>query len=194
MKETVKISKHEAAIELLKRREARKSLAAYIGYLDSEYKTSYFSNTVCAAIDKFIEDVHEGKRPIIIFQAPPQHGKQIADETPVLTLQGWKTHGDLIVGDEVFSVDGTPTKIIAVSDKTPSNAKITMTNGEVIYCHERHEWTVHSRDKKRFLTLETCEMLTLGKKTLRSNPLSQENGQRFNYHLPLTAPLIGIAC
>jgi predicted phage terminase large subunit-like protein len=30
---------------------------------------------VCAALDKFIEDMRAGKRPIMIFQAPPQHGK-----------------------------------------------------------------------------------------------------------------------
>src|SRR6185437_12413990 len=34
-----------------------------------------FSRTVCAALDKFVEDVRDGKRPILILQAPPQHGK-----------------------------------------------------------------------------------------------------------------------
>lgn len=69
------VSPIDAAQELLKRREARKSLAAYISYTSPKYKRSTFSETVCAQLDKFLEDVQEGKRPILVFQAPPQHGK-----------------------------------------------------------------------------------------------------------------------
>lgn len=65
----------EAAKELLRRRRARKSLAAYISYTSPKYKTSYFSDAVCSAIDKFVEDVQAGKRPVLVLQAPPQHGK-----------------------------------------------------------------------------------------------------------------------
>lgn len=69
------ISKAEAAAELLKRRQARASLGAYIAYTSPKFMGSSFADTVCAALDKFIEDVRAGKRPILIFQAPPQHGK-----------------------------------------------------------------------------------------------------------------------
>lgn len=69
------ISKRDAAAELLRRRDARRKLAPYISYLNAKYKKSYFSELVCAALDQFIEDVQAGKRPILILQAPPQHGK-----------------------------------------------------------------------------------------------------------------------
>lgn len=72
MTETLKA---RAAKELLRRRKARKSLAAYISYTNPKYKTSYFSDAVCAAIDKFVDDVQAGKRPVLVLQAPPQHGK-----------------------------------------------------------------------------------------------------------------------
>lgn len=65
----------DAAAELLKRRKARLELLAYIGYTSPKYLFSHFSKTVCDAIDKFIDDVIAGKRPILILQAPPQHGK-----------------------------------------------------------------------------------------------------------------------
>ena len=68
-------TKREAAAELLRRREARRKISAYIRYLNPKYKTSHFSETVCAALDKFVEDVHAGLRPVLILQAPPQHGK-----------------------------------------------------------------------------------------------------------------------
>lgn len=69
------ITKQQAAAELLRRRRARKSLGAYIRFTNQKYKTSYFSDTVCVAIDKFVEDVEAGLRPILVLQAPPQHGK-----------------------------------------------------------------------------------------------------------------------
>lgn len=69
------VSRVEAAAELLRRREARKGLGAYVAYTTPKYKQGWFSSTVCAALDKFVSDVQAGKRPILVFQAPPQHGK-----------------------------------------------------------------------------------------------------------------------
>lgn len=69
------ISRKEAAAELLARRQARKSLLAYIRYTNRKYHTSAFTEAVCDALDKFIEDMQAGRRPILILQAPPQHGK-----------------------------------------------------------------------------------------------------------------------
>jgi len=69
------MGRKEAAAELLRRREARRQLAAYIGYTSPKYKQSGFSASVCAALDMFLDDMQAGKRPILILQAPPQHGK-----------------------------------------------------------------------------------------------------------------------
>jgi len=69
------IGKKEAAAELLRRRAARTNLAEYIRYTTKCYVRSGFSNAVCAALDKFILDMQSGIRPVLILQAPPQHGK-----------------------------------------------------------------------------------------------------------------------
>lgn len=69
------ITKIDAARELLARRKARKELAAYIDYTTPDYIHSAFSRAVCSALDKFILDMQAGIRPILILQAPPQHGK-----------------------------------------------------------------------------------------------------------------------
>lgn len=42
---------------------------------------------------------------LMVFM-PPQHGKALPINTPVLTTQGWKSHGDLQPGDYVFGDDG----------------------------------------------------------------------------------------
>lgn len=69
------ISKQQAAKELLNRRIARNSLHEFIQYINPEYITSHFSQTVCDALDRFIVKMMNGERPVIILGAPPQHGK-----------------------------------------------------------------------------------------------------------------------
>jgi len=70
-----RIDKKSAAEELAKRRKARSCLSDYIGFTTPGYVRSYFSESVCLALDKFTEDMLSGMRPILILQAPPQHGK-----------------------------------------------------------------------------------------------------------------------
>jgi predicted phage terminase large subunit-like protein len=65
----------EILVEIDGRDRARVSLHDYIQFTNLLFKTSVFSETVCAALNKFIQDVQAGKRPILILQAPPQHGK-----------------------------------------------------------------------------------------------------------------------
>lgn len=65
----------EAVREILKRRQARRSLLAFIRYINPEYIVSDFAITVCGALDQFIADCMAGLRPVLILQAPPQHGK-----------------------------------------------------------------------------------------------------------------------
>nr|WP_250210054.1 phage terminase large subunit [Morganella morganii] len=47
----------------------------FIQYINPEYITSHFSETVCASLDNFLIEMMAGKRPILILGAPPQHGK-----------------------------------------------------------------------------------------------------------------------
>jgi predicted phage terminase large subunit-like protein len=69
------ISKADAARELLRRREARASLLAFIRYINPDYIVSDFSRTVCAELQQFLRDVMAGLRPVLVLEAPPQHGK-----------------------------------------------------------------------------------------------------------------------
>lgn len=65
----------EAVEELQRRRKARSTYHDYLQYINPWFKTSGFSLQMGNALDKFEQDVHAGKRPIAIFEAPPQHGK-----------------------------------------------------------------------------------------------------------------------
>lgn len=61
--------------EFLRAYGATQSFAEYLSYTNRRYIHSHFSRTVCAALDKFVQDVTDGLRPVVVFQAPPQHGK-----------------------------------------------------------------------------------------------------------------------
>lgn len=69
------ITKADAARELLRRRNARRSLQDFILYINPEYIISDFSRKVCGELDAFLAAMAEGKRPVLVLGAPPQHGK-----------------------------------------------------------------------------------------------------------------------
>lgn len=54
---------------------ARRTFAGFVSYMRRDYIWSDFSRSVCAAIDDFLEAVQDGRRPVLVLQAPPQHGK-----------------------------------------------------------------------------------------------------------------------
>jgi len=55
---------------------ARTNYAAFITAVHRpRFKHSAFSAAVCRQVDRFIDDVIAGKRPVLILTAPPQHGK-----------------------------------------------------------------------------------------------------------------------
>lgn len=64
-----------AAQELLRRRKARRGLLDFICYINPEYIVSEFAQELCAALDQFFIDQQAGLRPVLVVQAPPQHGK-----------------------------------------------------------------------------------------------------------------------
>lgn len=68
----IDISAFDMAIE---QEIARRNLQDFICFINPDYIVSDFSREVCAALDTFLVDMTEGKRPILIFGAPPQHGK-----------------------------------------------------------------------------------------------------------------------
>ncbi|MHB1952457.1 MAG: phage terminase large subunit [Sulfobacillus sp.] len=82
------ITVEDAAEELLGRRHSRSSLHDYILYTKPDYIASWFSHKVCEALDKFIVDMQDGKRPILVLQAPPQSGKSqiISRQLPAYLL------------------------------------------------------------------------------------------------------------
>lgn len=102
-----------------------------------------------------LQDLEDGVIDLLGISEPPGVGKALADDTPVLTKNGWKNHGDLVIGDEVIGLDGKFKKVIWVRPKCMLDVMVEFTNGEKIQCHENHEWMVHDRSGARDYIAET---------------------------------------
>ena len=99
-----------------------------------------------------LQDLEEHKIKFLGVSMPPRVGKLLSDDTPILTTRGWVKHGDLRVGDEVFSPDGNPVKVTHVFPKGHANIRVWFSLGRGythIDCHENHEWVVFKgRERK----------------------------------------------
>ncbi|WP_418932407.1 hypothetical protein [Hominenteromicrobium sp.] len=99
-----------------------------------------------------LQDLEEHKIKFLGVSMPPRVGKLLSDDTPILTTRGWMKHGDLRVGDEVFSPDGNPVKVTHVFPKGHANIRVWFSLGRGythIDCNENHEWVVFKgRERK----------------------------------------------
>ena len=91
---------------------------------------------------------------ITVCTGQPGFGKLLSDDTLILTSDGWKTHGELVVGDKVANERGEWVKVLHVFPKQYANMLVTFSNGEQIKCHENHEWPIElrrGREAKRLI-------------------------------------------
>ena len=65
----------------------------------------------------------------------------IKDDTPVLTTAGWKTHGELKPGDQVYGIDGHPVTVKAVTPPVWCDVAVD-TGQEKVICSKTHLWAV----------------------------------------------------
>jgi predicted phage terminase large subunit-like protein len=133
---------------------ARHRLINFARYMQPDLALEPFHVVYYTLLDKFAH----GEIKKMIVQIPPQHGKEISDNQIVATTKGIKKHGDLIVGDYVFGRDGTPVKVLWVSEKTRSEYVVSFSDGAKIECHGNHEWTVYNRFRQKEETIETKHM------------------------------------
>ena len=127
-----------------------------------------------------------------VFTGKPGQGKLLSDDTPVLTREGWKRHGDLRVGDEVVGLDGDFKRVTAVFPKDFADMRVTFSNGEVIHCHHNHEWVIeyHSGYTHKQRVMTAGEMF----ERFQANDgyRVEKNGKKgYRFKLPRRTPMAG---
>lgn len=136
------MAKRELELEKeLYKRSARDKFKVFLGYTQQSYQRQWFHTLIADKCQQLIEGNLLTDR-LMIF-VPPQHGKLLPADTPVLTTEGWKAHGDLVPGDYVFGQDGKPHSVIANSGVYDWNVEqISFSNGQRILAAKEHLWRV----------------------------------------------------
>ena len=108
-----------------------------------EYMIAYRDDDICLVgqIDLLVIENEE----IVIVDH-----KGLPLDTKILTEDGFKTMGDLKVGDTVFDLNGKKTKIVEKS-KVHYNPcyEITFDNGDKITADHEHKWIVSFRESRK---------------------------------------------
>ncbi len=80
----------------------------------------------------------------VYIEIGKKNGKQLSLDTPIPTISGWKTMGEMAVGDTVFDELGQPCRVLGFSavDDTETCYRITFRDGSHIDAGEGHLWQV----------------------------------------------------
>jgi len=163
--------------------------AAYTAYVhNGMWQATRFHKYLCMRIQQFVTMETNNAFDIMIISTPPQHGKLIDDDVPVLTIDGWKRHGDLVVGDRVIGLNGEFVAVTNVHPKYYADRIVKFTDGSEIKCHHNHEWVVYDRVLKKVRKIETKQMEC----RLSNDSQEKKRGHRYNFLIPLKEPLKGV--
>lgn len=116
---------------------------------------------------------------LFIESAPSGFGKALPNSSKLPTPNGWRTVGDIRVGDQLFDATG---KVTTVVDIFPQGKKrvfeITLADGRTVKCCDEHLWSYNTPGQKPN-SIEQRKFIT---KTLREiiqdGPLKNSSGWR----------------
>lgn len=178
--------------QMLLQEGARRSLLRLATYLMPSFKVTKFHRSYYRVLDTFAR----GDIRNLIVQAPPQHGKALNVDTPILTTKGWKRHGDLMPGDYVFGEDGKPKAV-----KWNSGAyiwhcrEVVFADGFALTAAREHEWKIWAdRDDHKGRRLEQIETDGIFAKRNRRAPFIWANAvlQMPEKELPIDPYIFGL--
>ena len=148
-------------------------LADFIACMNPYYERVPHTELLC----DYLEAVERGDIRRLIINIAPRHSKALALDTPVPVPTGWKTMGELCVGDEVFDDIGNPCHITWVSPVWQNRPvyKVITDDGDEIVADKDHQWRARLSGGYPVFKLHTTEVLARkrGKRAMivRARPL-----------------------
>lgn len=174
--------------------DAQSDFDAYLQYVefDRELEKRFYlpRRKIIRPIVDSLQDVIDDKLDLLAISQPPGTGKQLSDDTPVLTRKGWVTHGELKIGDEVIGIDGEFKRVTFVFPKAIQNCRVHFSNGDYIDCHENHEWVVYDRGFP-LKPERVMETKAIEKRKLESGGEKHVRGHRYIIQIPHREPIKG---
>lgn len=113
-------------------------------------------------------------------------GKAIPNYTRIPTPNGWKSVGEIKVGDYLFDRLGKPTKVLGVYPQNEKKQiyKVYFKSGRIAECCEEHLWSYYnycSKDKNKLFTSTLKELI--------NNPKGLRSGKNFRWSIPICEPI-----
>ena len=123
---------------LLLKIDAPNMFYKFIPYINVSYTSMWFHK----AIADHCQMLLDGKIKNLMVFMPPQHGKALEIQTPILTAnRGWVEHGSLCADDYVFAPNGKRVKVEAVTCHYLCEcSEIRFADGQPIIAANQHEW------------------------------------------------------
>ena len=89
------------------------------------------------------------KYETIVYSTPKKAGKALSVDTPIPVPSGWKSMGELNVGDDVFDDKGNVCSVTYVTDVMHGHDcyRITFSDHSTIVADAEHQWCVGARRK-----------------------------------------------
>jgi len=133
--------------------KARNKHLNFIDYLwnnpSEPFMIGRHTRIICEKIDYAVERLKKNHSTFLVMAVPFRHGKAFHPDTPVLTVTGWKKHGELKIGDYVFDPNGKPVQVMAnTGTYLYKRYVIEFEHGEILYTTPEHEWPVTFCDSK----------------------------------------------
>ena len=112
-------------------------------------------------------------------------GKALGLNTEVPTPDGWTEMQYLEVGDEVFDLDGRPTKVIAATGFLANRPcyEVELSDGSVFIADAQHQWVTHTKAER-----VRRDGAPPTSKTTQQLADSVRVGSEWNHHIPLAGP------
>lgn len=135
-----KIQYLKALREMLHRR-ARAHLLQFTLYTMPQFNPADFHARYYEVLTRFARGE---VRKLMVF-VPPQHGKLLPANTPILTTKGFKSHGELKRGDYVFGDDGKPKRVLRNFGVYPWHVERVQFSGDVsLLAAREHLWKIYA--------------------------------------------------
>jgi predicted phage terminase large subunit-like protein len=153
---TESIERNQRRYEVMKAylvNQARKKHLNFIDYMwnnpSEQFQIGLHTKIICEKIDYAIERLKKNHSTFLVMAVPFRHGKAFHPDTPILTVTGWKKHGELKAGDYVFNPMGKPVQVQATTGTyLYKRYVIEFEHGETLYTTPEHEWPVTCYDNK----------------------------------------------
>lgn len=163
---------------------------SYLLYLERKrvYKDRFYApkrkQLTKIGLTQLAQDMEDDVLDIGSVSMPPGSQKAQPLYSRILTPTGWKTMGEMRIGEKVISGTG---EVCNVTGVFPQGKKpiyeLTFDDGSKCRCSDEHLWTVQTRDDRRRKNKDGSEKYrTVTLKSMLKN-YKVENGKRANYSI-----------